>query len=159
MADSKTALARLAEVCQEKRARLGRVASRRSDWRRALHVTSGVLALISAASITAVIAQLTNSLVVKVFSAVVAFLSGLITLVISAYFDEKETMKIFEGSNKFLSLRDQADLVRDRDDVTEKQAFAALEKLRVSYASYCAEYDHYLPTEFFRRGHGVLDGR
>jgi hypothetical protein len=83
-------------------------------------------------------------MVVKVFSALVAFLSGIITLVLSTYFDEKETIHIFEGASAFLRLRDQADLVLSRPDTSDEEAYTSLERLTEAYARHSAEYDHFI---------------
>jgi hypothetical protein len=70
-------------------------------------VVAGILALTSAASITAVIAEFTNGLFMKIFSGAVAFLSGIITLVVTGYLDEREILRINNGANNFLELRDR----------------------------------------------------
>ena len=153
------ALNGLAQICAVKRAALAEAAGRRSAWRRGLHLTSGVLALLSGAGITSVIADLTSSMTVKVLSAVVAFVSGIITLLITAYFDEKETAKIYDGSAKFLALRDQAMLAPNRPDITEKQAFAALEKLRAEHARHSLEFDRFIPNVAARSSFYNVSGK
>jgi hypothetical protein len=82
-------LQNLAKICSEKRMTLIVSAHRKTRWR--LNVAAGVLALLSAASITAIIAGLTNSSMVKSFAALIAFSSGLITL---------EVQKSYEGAAK-----------------------------------------------------------
>ena len=105
-------------------------ASRRSRLRRLLHVTAGILALLSATSITAIITELTNSMAVKVFSAVVAFISGVISLVITNYVDEKDTWKMFESAAGFISVRSKAELLLTKPNVTGTE----LRKLQEEYA-------------------------
>jgi membrane protein implicated in regulation of membrane protease activity len=75
-------------------------ANRRVRWQKILHMASGVLALISGASITAIIVELTSSMSVKVFSAALAFLSGVISLVVTSYFDEKRKYENLRGSQQ-----------------------------------------------------------
>ncbi len=104
-------------------------ASRRSRLRRLLHVTAGILALLSATSITAIITELTNSMAVKVFSAVVAFISGVISLVITNYVDEKDTWKMFESAAGFISVRSKAELLLTKPNVTGTE----LRKLQEEY--------------------------
>jgi len=89
---------------------------------------------------------------VKVLSACLGFLSGMISLVMTSFFDEKETNRLFEGATRFLSLRDQVELVRLQPNLTEKQAFEALKKLRTDYEKYSAEYDRFIlrPSAMWR---------
>lgn len=147
------ALQGVAQGCSAKRTALAKAGMRRSAWRKGLHLTSGILALLSGAGISAIIAKLTTSMAVQVFSAVIAFASGLITIVMAGYFDEKETAKIYDGAGKFLALRDQAMLVLSRPDVTEKQAYSALEKIRADYAKHSQEFDRFIPQIAARSSH------
>src|SRR3974377_1300867 len=131
----------VAEACRGKATTLLFFANQRTTVRKFLNIAAGVLALFSAASITAVIAELTSSFGVKVVAASVAFLSGIITLVVSSFFDEREIQKAHEGAAKFMSLRDQAHLATRRPDISEKQAFAELSNLVKLYNSISGEYD------------------
>ena len=142
----------LAKRAQSKRARLARAAKRKSILGRSLTLSAGVLALLSAGSITAIITEITSSMTVKVLSACLGFLSGMISLVMTSFFDEKETNRLFEGATRFLSLRDQVELVRLQPNLTEKQAFEALKKLRTDYEKYSAEYDRFIlrPSAMWR---------
>jgi hypothetical protein len=136
----------LAGSCAGKRQALVARAHKGTRWRKALNITAGVLALFSAASMTAVVAELTSSFGVKVVSAVVAFLSGITTLLVSSFFDEKEMQKAQEGAAKFLALRDQALLAARKPDMTEKLAFAELTRLLRSYNTLSAEYDRLISS-------------
>lgn len=122
---------------QTKRRLLLIKASHRSRLRRVLHVTAGILALLSATSITAIITELTNSMAVKVFSAAVAFISGVISLVISNYVDERDTWKMFEGAARFMSVRSNAELILSKPNVTD----AELRKLHEEYGKCSTAFD------------------
>jgi hypothetical protein len=134
-------LRELAEDSQRKRKRLLSKATDRTRLRRILHVTAGVLALLSAASITSIIAELTNSMAVKIFSAALAFISGVITLLISTYMEERETLRMFEGAAGFMSIRDKATISADEAGVTESKAYTELRKLREEYGKCSKEFD------------------
>jgi hypothetical protein len=62
------ALKGVAQGCSTKRTALAMVGSRRSAWRKGLHLTSGTLALLSGAGITSVVTKLTTSMTVQVLS-------------------------------------------------------------------------------------------
>jgi hypothetical protein len=141
VADSVVRLGRLAGMAHDKRVSFGHLAHHRVKVTRRLHLAAGVFALMSASSITAVIADLTNSMTVKIFSALLGFASGLITLIVSKIYDDAETRNLFQAAAKFLHIRESADLVRERPGVTEGQAFAALERLTREYNQCSAQYE------------------
>jgi hypothetical protein len=133
-------LRKLANACDAKWELLGRSAYRRIFWAKVLHVLAGVLALISGASVISLIAAVSDELGVKIFAAAIAFASGLTTLVISSYFDQKETVNILEGASHFLALRDEANVTITRPNLTPAQAYETLDKLRREYDDYTAQY-------------------
>jgi len=140
--DAKIQLGTLAAAAHNKRERLLQVGTARRHRRQHLHVLAGLMALLSA-SITAVLTKISPSpAVVQIIPAVIALLSGTLTLITSTYFDEKETADVFEGCGRFLSLRSEADLIRHKRGVTEAQAFRALETLGREYVVLSSKYDH-----------------
>jgi hypothetical protein len=130
---SVTLLRTLADACDAKWELLGRFAYRRLFWAKALQVIAGVFALISGASITSLFASVSQELGVKVFAAAIAFASGLTNLLISSYFDPKETHNILEGASRFLALRDEAHVAINDPDLTPAQAHKALVTLSRAY--------------------------
>jgi len=116
-------------------------------WGRILHVTAGIFALLSAASITTVLTELTNSLTVKITSVGLSFVSGIITLLMSSLFNDKETRHLFEGAAKFMILRNQARLIIQRPDLTEAKAYAELMKLDYEYQRESTEFDRFIPEK------------
>jgi hypothetical protein len=141
---------RLVEKADLKHLALAKRAHRRARFGKCLHLLAGAFALLSATSITAVISDLTNSMVVKIFSAALGFLSGIITLAIPLYFDEKETQHMFEGATKFLKLREESRGVGKRPNTTEKQAYTALEELQKEYGKLSSDFDAFLPSSFYK---------
>jgi hypothetical protein len=152
MADPITELKRVAQVANIKRQALAEVAQHRTRMAKALHLGAGICALVSAGSITAIIADVTSSLGVKVVSACLSFASGVITLVFTNYYDEKETRQIYDGAAKFHHIRERADLARGRPETTEKQAFADLIKIRAEYREYSSELDRFLSRRIKNKG-------
>ena len=117
-----------------------RSADRKIFWAKALHVIAGVLALISGASITSLIAAVSDELAIKIFAAAIAFASGLTTLIISSYFDQKETLNLLEGASHFLTIRDEANVTITRPNLTPLEAYELLDKLRREYDDYTMRY-------------------
>jgi hypothetical protein len=152
LAESVIEFGRLADKAQLKRLQLEKYARRRTSIAKCLHLVAGAFALVSASSITAVISDFTNLMTVKISSAALGFVSGFITLVFSTYFDEKETQRIFDGSTKFLKIREEAHLIGMRPDTTEKQAYTLLAKLQADYVEFSKEFDHFLPRSFYDDG-------
>ena|SRR2546430_11030633 len=79
---------------------------RKSRRRKALNIAAGVLALTSAGAITTVIANFFGSKGIQLLAALVAGLSGAISLVITAYFNDDEILSMLNGSSKYLALRE-----------------------------------------------------
>src|SRR6516164_7079129 len=102
---------KLNDICADKREKLSRQAISRTKWNKRVHIASGVIALLSGGAVTAVFTELTSSLAVKIFAAVFAFSSGIISLVAATLFDPKETQSMFDGANQFLVLRDRLRLL------------------------------------------------
>jgi hypothetical protein len=159
MGNSVQSLQDLAQNCAAKRAALLMIGHMKGKWGKRLQVAGGVLALISAASITAVIAELTNSLTVKIFSAGAGFASGLLSLLGSSYFGEDERNRIYVGAGKFLLLRDRVDGILQRPGLTEEKAFAELQKWRGDYAQYSMEFDKYIGNTHHRSDYSTATMR
>ena len=138
------AMIELAHKCSSKRADLGRKASRQAKWRKLLRVASGILSLLSAASIMSVIAKFTDATGVSVLSAVLASASGIMTLLLEIYYDEKEITRMFEGAAKFLAIKDEALFTRARLEGSQNRAQLHKEyhRLEQDYNQASREYDH-----------------
>jgi hypothetical protein len=123
-----------------KRDHLMRLAERRRKWRRHLIVFSGIIALISGGAITAVISNLTDSMTIKVLSASLAFASGLTSLFLGTYFDDKETQKMYEGAARYLEFRDRAKRAVMKP-LSPAAAYETFAKLQEEYAKLAKDYD------------------
>lgn len=153
MEDTSLGFEQLASNCDRKRRMLLFVGHYRIKWKKILSIISGTMALCSAASMTAVFTDITSSFYVKLISAIIAFLAGFITIIMSTFFDENETIEIFSCASKFLSIRERAMLMKHRPNVDGDGAFAALEDLRALYADNCASSDRFVSwySPAFRR--------
>jgi hypothetical protein len=97
-------------------------ARKRSRFRKAVNLGCGLIALMSGASIAAVISEFVSSFTVKVLSAAGALLSGSGTLLLTAYFDEEETNRMFVAAAQFLALESRATVERDHPGLSRMQA-------------------------------------
>jgi hypothetical protein len=137
----------LSDIYAEKREILTKQAISRTKWNRGLHLASGLIALLSGGAITAVLTELTSSLGVKIFAAVFAFSSGIISLVASTLFDTKETQSMFDGASQFLVLRDRLRLlVHEAWMLDANKLFEQLKGLRAEYATAAKAYDRLLDS-------------
>jgi hypothetical protein len=118
-------------------------ANGRRERRRKMNFTSGALALVSATFI-GIIAIWIDGVGLKIFSALLAFASGIISLAMGAFFDEKETAKMFEGAAKYLAFRDKVRSAAAKPEATAKVLHDALLKLRDENAKLGQEFDQYL---------------
>ena len=136
-------LGKLAAKCHHKRTALYDAANRRAQRRKMLHFTAGILALMSGGSITAVITVYANSTGMKVVSAVLAFVSGSITLLLDGFYDVSETQQMFSGASKFMLIRERIDIERRRPTLTDAKAFDRLSKFAAEYAEISQRYESY----------------
>ena len=124
---------KLFDKCHHKRSLLHNAAIKRADRRKKLRFFAGMLALLSGASITAVLATFVeDSRAIKILSAVLAFASGLISLLLEGFYDPQDTQHMFSGAFEFLALRDKVDIQRRRPKLTDVEAHKALGGLRKS---------------------------
>jgi hypothetical protein len=132
---------KLSYICNKKRSALADVGIKHSRTGKILHVVAGVLALLSGTSVSAAITKFVQPTSFSVIGAALAFGAGLISLITSSFFDEKEMQRIAEGLAGFATLRESADLESIRPNLNEKQAYEALKSLFARYNELCARYD------------------
>ena len=137
----------LRDSCWQKRMMLLNGAGRRQKWQRALHLLSGIITLVSGGSVAALLATMSGAGGLKLIGAIVAFLSGVLSLVVTTYFDVKETQKMFEGAGAYGALRDRLVTLDDGlPSLTMKTALERLAKIREDVGKAAHQYDPLLPT-------------
>jgi hypothetical protein len=141
-------LMELGEACGQRRGQLARRAHRRSIWLKRLQLTSGILALISSGSAAGLLVATVGEQYLKISATVLAFVSGIISLLSEAFLDPKEIESLHSGSNKFQILRDKITIELDDPDMSDAQARSSNETFRKEYWHLCSEYDRYLPERF-----------
>lgn len=141
-------LKRLFQVIDQKIHLYHDAGDRRSTINKRLQLIIGVTALISGASITAIIALfIPDTVITKAICAMLSFLSATCSLVLGIYFDEAHTRKIFEGVARYRSLLIKAKrvLVEERN---KKSAYLSLAR---DYQQSSAEFDRLLPARKIRQ--------
>jgi hypothetical protein len=137
----------LRDSCWQKRMMLSEKAGRRERWQRALHLASGIVTLISGGSVAALIATISGAASLKLTGAVIAFCSGVISLVVTTYFDVKETQKMFVGASTYGILRDRLiTLLDELPTINNKTSIERLAKIRADVGKAGQQYDSLLPT-------------
>jgi hypothetical protein len=131
-------------VCNKKREVLLEVGLRRAKREKLYHTAAGALAIFSGGSVSAALSNHVSSTFFSIIGAALAFLSGLVSLITTHFFDEKVTQRIFEGAASYAGLRANAQLESVRPNLTEKQAFESLKDLLIKYND-IIRYDVYIP--------------
>ena len=151
------------DVSQVKREMLWRRAARQTKTYRRLHLGSGGLALLSGGAITSLISDIGSPLFVKIAAAILAFSSGLMSLLTTTLHDSKETERMFEGAVKYALLRDNAQTLFDRQTtISAAQLLEGLKQLRAESGKLTKDYDKMLPMVESRlvgpRGQAMMMG-
>jgi hypothetical protein len=122
-------------------------ALRKSRTRRRLNMVAGVLALTSAASIVAVLTQILGGTAMQILAALVAAISGTISLAVDAYYSEDQIGGRLAGASKYLALRDAVFRVAINSDTTDQQKLKMLSDLQTEYSALDAAYSKYFTLE------------
>ena len=133
-------------VCDRKRQVLVRLTPKRLDRRKYLNLLAGCLALLAWLTISAAIVDLLNPKILSLFGAVLAFLSGIISLIPASLFDDQETQQISEAAAAFAGLRNEAGLEALRPNLTAESGYESMKDLYRKYDDLCRRYDRYLPS-------------
>ncbi|MCH7410188.1 hypothetical protein MM239_12340 [Belliella sp. DSM 111904] len=129
--------------CTKKRQMLLQNAISKAKVRKRLAVTSGILALLSAGAITSVLIKFLGNEILQIVGAFSAALSGFISLLITSNYKEEETSIIFEGSSKYLLLRDKAYRILINPNISQKLIFNNLDALQTEYGNLDGIYSKY----------------
>lgn len=127
----------------KKREMLLQNALSRSKMKRRLTISSGILALFSAGAITTVIVKYYGNETLQIIAAITATISGFLSMTITIYYAEEVTSKIFEGSSKYLSLRDKAYRLLIHPNSSIEQTYSDLANLQTEYAQLDESFSKY----------------
>jgi hypothetical protein len=140
-------LKRLAVSASVRREDLLLVGLKKTRTKKSLALLSGMLALFSAGSVTAVITRVFGSSALQI-AAVSAALSGIISLFIQIYFSDEDLVRIFTGSSNYLSLRDNAYRAFINDTLSDSERYESLSNLQSNYAELDKTYSRYFSWRF-----------
>ncbi len=116
---------------------------RKSRRRKALNIAAGILALLSAGAITTVIADIFGNKGLQLAAAIVAGVSGAISLVITAYFSDDEILSMLNGSSKYLALRESVYRLVINPRITDEECFDVLSELQAEYSKLDETFSRY----------------
>jgi hypothetical protein len=143
-------LERLTANSAVRREDLLRSALVKSQRKKLLNIVAGVLALSSAATITGVLIKVLGTDGFSYLAALIALLSGTISLVVSSFYGEDEVLNRLSGSSKYLALRDAVFRLAIATDVSDKQKLKQLAELQGEYSDLDSAYSKYFSL---RAGH------
>jgi len=146
MASLEHELQRLSDNAALRREDLLQVALAKSRRRKNLTIFAGVLALSSAAAIVTYLTREIGPSGVQALAAAVAFLSGTISLIVTAHYGEDEIFGRLAGASKYLSLRDSISRLAMDADLPERARFKQFTALQHEYANLDASYSRYFTS-------------
>lgn len=143
--------------CTMKRELLLQSAISKSKTKKGLTISSGILALFSAGTITSVIVKYFGNETLQIIAAITAALSGILSLVLTIYYAEENTTKIFEGASKYLLLRDKAYRLLIKPNNSNDKIFDDLANLQTEYAQLDEPFSKYIRYKKTFRGSFLMD--
>jgi hypothetical protein len=146
-----TSIEYIRSVAHEKRLLLLKQAQSRVNTKKYIYVLSGSLALISGGAASALVAPAADVIGVKLVAAGLAFISGVIALVTSAFFDEKETAKINEGAGRYGELRDRSDVVLNSRVRKVAELDAIFDRLTAQQSKLQQDFDQWIDVETIQK--------
>ncbi|WP_128547191.1 hypothetical protein [Larkinella soli] len=135
---------RLARNAAQKRDMLLEVASRQTYRRKRLNITAGVLSLLSAATVTSVLADYTPDPAMKLIAAGFSVISGLISLLVNSGLKDVEVLDLYTGASGYLSLRERANRTRFNTSLDDQKIQNLLEEYQDLYGELDLKYQRYI---------------
>ena len=135
---------RLIWISQEKRSALEDLTRRNLSLKNFLTITAGILSLISAATLAAVIVEYVSSKTLTITAFILAFLGGILALIGSVKYNHRELFNLHIGASKFLELREHASGIACDRQLAYKTRKQRLSELWEEYTRLSAMYDHYV---------------
>ena len=118
---------------------------------RTLHIVSGILALVSGSAITAIATKVLSADSWQAVSAGVAFLSGIVTLLTTTFFQDREIRQMYELAGKFLAIREEGSAALQRPGSTNDDIYKAFVSLSERYSKAASDAAPFLPMKLVRQ--------
>lgn len=126
-------------------------ARRAAALSRTLHIVSGILALISGSTITAIATKVLSADSWQAVSAGIAFLSGISTLLTTTFFQDREIRQIYELAGKFLAIREEGSAALQRPRSTDDDIYQAFLSLSERYSETASDAAPFLPMKLVKQ--------
>ncbi len=134
---------RLIWISHKKRDALENLTRRNLRLKSYLTVASGILSLISSATIAAIVVAYVPSKYLSILALLLALLGGLLALIGSFAYNYRELFNLHLGASKFLELRERASRFALDRQLTYNTRKQRLSELWEEYTTLSAMYDHY----------------
>jgi hypothetical protein len=105
---------------------------------------AGILALLSAASITSVLSDYVTAPAMKILAVVLSTVSGFISLLHGFVFKESEIHELYSGASNYLNLRERSQRVLLNTQLDIKQRLKALEEIQHSYTELDSKFQRFV---------------
>src|ERR1044071_2288340 len=145
---------RLRDNAGDKLEKLLRIAFKQTRLRKRLNIAAGVMALLSAASITALLGDFTSALAIKIVAAIFSTASGLISLMVNTGYKENEVAELNIGAAGYLNLRERAHRIPLDPKIDDVAAYSALGELQDLYGELDVKFQRYVIIERWATGTG-----
>lgn len=107
-------------------------------------ITCGVIALLSGTGMTAVLWPALDSTYLKIASALLAFFSGFLNILLVSIFDDKEIKRMDDGASQLLAAQFQIEYFLLSSDITQKQAQEFYGKISSKCVKIFGEIDSFI---------------
>jgi hypothetical protein len=141
------ALETLKDAIDIRRASLLKNAEARRRGKRNVAIACGVIALLSGTGMTAVLSPALDSASLKIVSAILAFLSGLLNIVLTNLFDDKETRRMDDGAGQLLAAQLQIEYFLLSRDMAPQQIQEFYGKISDTCVKIFNGIDSFIPYE------------
>lgn len=133
--------------CDQKRTSLLKKAHERERRYRILSFLLGLLSLLSPLTAAILLTPLVSSTLGRIATALFVFVSGVLGLAVTIFYNPKENKALFRGAAEFLVLRDRMWAELHKTSRTEAEALALAHRYGKRYAKVSNKYAHYLTSD------------
>jgi hypothetical protein len=136
-------LCRLRDNASVKREILLDMAHTQTLRRRRLTLVAGILSLLSAATVTSVLADYTPGPIMKIVAVLLSTAAGFISLLSSIGFKDGEIQDLYVGASRYLALRERSHRISLNKNVEAKEKYSLLEEIQDSYSQLDSQFVRY----------------
>lgn|SRR6185312_9221694 len=138
---------RLSDNASLKRDLLLAVARGHARRRKRLTLAAGILALLSAATVTSLLADYTPAPATKLIAVILSTASGFISLLGNLGVKDGEIQDLYAGAARYLSLRESSHRVSLNKSMGEEERYRLLEEMQGLYSQLDEQFMRYIEEE------------